>query len=317
MNVICPNCQKKVKITPDYRSKDDTVFEKECPDCQAVFQVTLDVKLLIKKQTDKSQHTVQVVVAVEGEATRELIREVLVRAGYEPLEAATGREALSLLEKHCPPIAILDVELPQMFGFQVCEVIKRKDSLKSVKVILVTAIHDKDTYKREPRTLYGADDYVERYRLQEELIPKIERLLDSKKPSVIGPKQDTKQQDAVQKAPMDQQQEPFPGTEKPRTMPAQDKAQSSPHVKYPDHTTPEHESAKRLARIIVSDIALYNPDRVREALQGNSFFEFLKEEIDEGRKLYNERVSATVRSNTDYFQDALESFVRSRANPHS
>ena len=311
MNVICPNCQKKVKITPDYRSKDDTVFEKECPDCQAVFQVTLHVKLLIKKQTDKSQHAIQVVVAVEGEATRELIREVLVKSGYEPLDASTGREALSLLEKHCPPIAILDVELPQMFGFQVCEVIKRKDSLKSVKVILVTAIHDKDTYKREPRTLYGADDYVERYRLQEELIPKIEKLLDSKKSSVLN----TSQQEVVQKAPMDRQTEPLPSAEKPRAMPAQVKAQPPPQVRHPDHTTPEHEAAKRLARIIVSDIALYNPERVKEALQGNSFFEFLKEEIDEGRKLYNERISATIRSNTDYFQDALESFIKGRTKP--
>ena len=311
MNVICPNCQKKVKITPDYRSKDDTVFEKECPDCQAVFQVTLNVKLLIKKQTDKSQHAIQVVVAVEGEATRELIREVLVKSGYEPLDASTGREALSLLEKHCPPITILDVELPQMFGFQVCEVIKRKDSLKSVKVILVAAIHDKDTYKREPRTLYGADDYVERYRLQEELIPKIEKLLNSEKSSVF----DTSQQEEVQKAPMDRQTEPLPSAEKPRAMPAQLKAQPPTQVRHPDHTTPEHEAAKRLARIIVSDIALYNPERVKEALQGNSFFEFLKEEINEGRKLYIERISATIRSNTDYFQDALESFIKGRTKP--
>jgi CheY-like chemotaxis protein len=281
MKVICPNCQRPIRIEPaEWAKSEDGMVQMQCSGCQALFRLSLKADLVGKRQTGQSQQPVQIVVAVDGEATREIIREVLTKAGYEVLEASTGREALSLLEKHCPPFAVLDVGLPQMFGFEVCEVIKRKESLKSVKVILVAAIHDKDTYKREPRTLYGADDYIERHRLQVELVPKIEKLLNLKK------------------------SEPLPKT-----------PQSPPKVADPVSTPPEHEAAMRLARIIISDIALYNPERVKEALLKNNFYEMLKAEIEEGRKLYNERVSPAIRSTRDYFQDALENFLKSRVKP--
>jgi CheY-like chemotaxis protein len=240
----------------------------------------------------------QILVAVDGEATREIIRETLTDGGYTVLESSTGREALALLEKHHPPLAILDVGLPQMFGFEVCEIIKRRESLKTMKVILVAAIHDKDTYKREPKTLYGADDYIERHRLQEDLLLKAEKLLDQKKLSATVERYPEKaHEDKVIQAP------PVALAEKPLATPKPPK----PNV------DPEHEAARRLARIIVSDIALYNPERVKEALQKNSFYEMLKDEIEEGRKLYNVRVPAPVRSNTDYFQDALEDYIKSKA----
>jgi DNA-binding response OmpR family regulator len=277
------------------------MVQMQCPSCQALFRLSLRADLVEKEQTGQSRHSIQVVVAVDGEATREIIREVLAKAGYEALEASTGRGALSLLEKHSPSFAVLDVGLPQMFGFEVCEVIKRKESLKSVKVILVAAIHDKDTYKREPRTLYGADDYIERHRLQEELVPKIEKLLNQKKLDVL---QD-KQQKIAQERPVSQQSTPS----------LQKTPQPLPKAGNPVNITPEHEAAMRLARIIVSDIALYNPERVKEALQKNNFYETLKEEIEEGKKLYNERVSATIRSTTDYFQDAVENFIKSKVKP--
>jgi CheY-like chemotaxis protein len=245
-----------------------------------------------------ARSTLQILVAVDGEATREILREILVNGGYEVLESSTGKEALALLEKHHPPLAILDVGLPQMFGFEVCEIIKRRESLKTVKVILVAAIHDKDTYKREPRTLYGADDYIERHRLQEDLLLKIEKLVDQKRPGAIVQRRPEKVHED-----RDIQLPPPSFTEKPPMA-------AKPPVPNID---PEHETARRLARIIVSDIALYNPERVKEAVQRNSFYEMLKDEIEEGRKLYNERVPASVRSNTDYFQDALENYIKSKA----
>ncbi len=307
MKVSCPNCQKQVDIDPVlWSTATDGVAQVECPGCKVLLQLVLRVGLAGKMSSTQTGHppqadkpSLRILVAVDGEATRELIREVLMRGGYEVLESGTGREALSLLEKHHPTLAILDVGLPQMFGFEVCEIIKRRESLKSVKVILVAAIHDKDIYKREPRTLYGADDYIERHRLQEDLVSKIEKLLDQKKSDVAI----EKQPETVRKEKMTQQPPPTM-EEKPSIV-----------AKPPDPslTHPEHEAARRLARIIVSEIALYNPDRVKEGLQKNSFYELLKEEIEEGRKLYNERIQPPVRSHTNYFQDALENYIKSKA----
>ncbi len=306
MKVSCPNCQKQVDIDPArWSSTPDGMAHVECPDCKALLQLALQVGLVGKMPPVQVGHPpqadrplLQILVAVDGEATREIIRETLVNGGYEVLESSTGREALALLEKHHPPLAILDVGLPQMFGFEVCEIIKRRESLKTVKVILVAAIHDKDAYKREPRTLYGAEDYIERHRLQEDLLFKIEKLVDHKKPSATVERRPEKvREDKIIKPPPEPLAEKPPVTVKP----------SNPNM------APEHEAARRLARIIVSDIALYNPERAKEALQKNSFYEMLKDEIEEGRKLYNERVQAQVRSNTDYFQDALEDHIKSKA----
>ena len=233
--------------------------------------------------------SLKILVAVDGEATRELIRDILGGACYEVLETSSGREALALLEKHHPPLALLDVGLTQMFGFEVCEVIKRNESLKSIKVILVAAIHSKNGYRREPNTLYGAEDYIERHRLQGELLSKVEYLLDKKKTDPSG----EEPEDTVIQLSPDEDLLP----------PITDRSVVSSN-------SPEHESARRFARIIVSDIALYNSERVKEALHKDNFYEMLKEEIEEGRKLYNERVSASVRNNTDYFHDALEAYVK-------
>ncbi|NIM05628.1 MAG: response regulator, partial [Armatimonadetes bacterium] len=89
----------------------------------------------------------------------------------------TGREAVAILQKTRPVMAILDVGLPQMFGFEVCDIIKRNEALKKIKVLLVAAIHSKTTYHREPSNLYGADDFIERQSLEEELVDKVRSLL--------------------------------------------------------------------------------------------------------------------------------------------
>ncbi|MDD5224068.1 MAG: hypothetical protein PHE84_08765, partial [bacterium] len=76
--------------------------------------------------------------------------------------------------------------------------------------------------------------------------------------------------------------------------------------------SPEEEKAKRLARIIVSDIALYNADSIKEGLQKGNFYELLKRDIEEGYKLFKERVPAPVREGHDYLKEALEQLVANK-----
>jgi hypothetical protein len=52
----------------------------------------------------------------------------------------------------------------------------------------------------------------------------------------------------------------------------------------------EKQAAERLARTIMSDIALYNQDLIRKGIKNDSLFEDLKDQLDEGRKLYESRV---------------------------
>ncbi|MCG6926815.1 MAG: GAF domain-containing protein [Acidobacteria bacterium] len=66
-----------------------------------------------------------------------------------------------------------------------------------------------------------------------------------------------------------------------------------------------HDDARRFARLVVSEIKLYNEAKVSEGRQTRDIYERLKEDIERGRQMYNDRVGTSVRETTDYFQDEL------------
>ncbi len=65
------------------------------------------------------------------------------------------------------------------------------------------------------------------------------------------------------------------------------------------------ERAKRLARAIVSDIYMYNTDKVKEGIENDALFESLEDELEEGRELYRSRVSPDVYDNYNFFDIAI------------
>jgi hypothetical protein len=66
-----------------------------------------------------------------------------------------------------------------------------------------------------------------------------------------------------------------------------------------------HDDAKRFARLVVSEIKLYNEAKVTEGRKTRDIYERLKEDIERGRQMYHDRVSQAVRDASDYFQDEL------------
>jgi DNA-binding response OmpR family regulator/DNA-directed RNA polymerase subunit RPC12/RpoP len=72
----------------------------------------------------------------------------------------------------------------------------------------------------------------------------------------------------------------------------------------------EVEDARRLARLILSDIVIYHPEKVDRAIRENNFFEAMREEIDEGRRYYDSRVPFRLRQDTEIFTETLQQFVQ-------
>ena len=66
-----------------------------------------------------------------------------------------------------------------------------------------------------------------------------------------------------------------------------------------------HDDAKRFARLVVSEIKLYNEAKVTEGRKTKDIYERLKEDIERGRQMYHDRVSVPVRESSDYFHDEL------------
>jgi response regulator RpfG family c-di-GMP phosphodiesterase len=72
----------------------------------------------------------------------------------------------------------------------------------------------------------------------------------------------------------------------------------------------EYDEARRLARLILSDIIIYHPQKVEVGIRDNTFFEVLKDEIDEGRQYYDSRVPFRVRRDSEIFTETLQQFVQ-------
>jgi hypothetical protein len=75
-----------------------------------------------------------------------------------------------------------------------------------------------------------------------------------------------------------------------------------------------HEHARKIARLLVSDIRLYNEAEIEEGKRQRNIYSRLRDDIDRARQTYNDRVPESVRATTNYFHEEL---VRSLADGSS
>src|SRR5436309_13253286 len=101
-----------------------------------------------------------------------LIARNLQFEGYDVLTASDGKQALELIEHHVPDLVVLDVMMPKMDGFTVCQ---RVREFSSVPIIIVTA-RGQDQDKVRGLDL-GADDYLTKPFSVEELAARVRAVL--------------------------------------------------------------------------------------------------------------------------------------------
>jgi hypothetical protein len=90
----------------------------------------------------------------------------------------------------------------------------------------------------------------------------------------------------------------------PRPAPAAPAPRAAAPVVSPEDQK-AHEDAKRFARLVVSEIKLYNEQKVLDGRRQKNIYEALKDDIERGRQMYSDRVPAQVRDSTNYFYDEL------------
>lgn len=74
------------------------------------------------------------------------------------------------------------------------------------------------------------------------------------------------------------------------------------------------EAARRLARAIASDLSLYNEEKIVRGIEGDSLFETLSEEIEEGRALYKSRVAPDLYAQNFYDRALVDILVRAKGH---
>lgn len=72
------------------------------------------------------------------------------------------------------------------------------------------------------------------------------------------------------------------------------------------------DQARRLARAILSDVAIYNREKVEAGIKNDNLFEILTEELEEGRQHYNSRIAPSL-SGDKYFDLAIVDVLVKRA----
>jgi len=119
----------------------------------------------------------QLICVVEDEATNaELIR-LMLEDDYDVCIARTGREAIDMIRARQPALVLLDIVLPDMNGYQVCEALQKNSQTSEIPVIFVTGLEDKDSESLGLEL--GAMDYVVKPVVADIVKARIERVLQT------------------------------------------------------------------------------------------------------------------------------------------
>jgi predicted Zn finger-like uncharacterized protein len=299
MIVSCPACAARLRL--DRKRLGGKRVTLRCGRCREIFKV--EVPSVIAENAGFS-----VLVAHSDRALCATIEEILNQAGLSCRTCHDGQEALDLMDAFPPQVAVVDVALPGLFAFEVVEKVRRRPGLEEIKILLLSSVYNRMAYKRTPSSLYGADDYIEKHHIPDDLVTKINRLAVN---AVSAPSGATVSEEITVGQPL-QGEEKEEGSRahadevKERIRSAEENEVSG------DSTEEGVVKARRLARIIVSDIALYNQDLVEEGIRQGTFQQLLASEIDEGKRLFTERIAPEIRSREDFLEQAFASFIERR-----
>ena len=100
----------------------------------------------------------------------------LAQAGFEPLEAATGTDALECATRERPGLVVLDVRLPDLSGYEVCR--ELRDRLGASVPVMFVSGERIESFDRVAGLLVGGDDYLVKPFELDELVARARRLVE-------------------------------------------------------------------------------------------------------------------------------------------
>jgi DNA-binding response OmpR family regulator len=116
-----------------------------------------------------------ILAADDDEDILQLVAFRLGRSGYRVLQAHDGEEALALATEHVPDLAVLDVGMPKLDGFEVVRRLRAQESTSRIPIIMLTA-RAQDTDVEEGFDA-GANDYLRKPFSPQELRARVQSML--------------------------------------------------------------------------------------------------------------------------------------------
>jgi DNA-binding response OmpR family regulator len=116
-----------------------------------------------------------IVVADDETSVAEAVKYILEGQGYRVVAVNDGRSAMEVIPRVRPDVALLDVLMPEVEGFDVCRFVKSQQDLRHMKVIIITALSSE--FDLESARSAGADSYITKPFAIDGLLNEIERLI--------------------------------------------------------------------------------------------------------------------------------------------
>ena len=117
----------------------------------------------------------RILIVEDTEDTRQIIRDLLASAGYQLIEAVTGEEGVAMATQHRPDLILMDIQLPEVDGYEATRRIKADPALRHIPVIAVTsyALAGDEAKTREA----GCDSYIAKPFSPRKLLAKVREFL--------------------------------------------------------------------------------------------------------------------------------------------
>lgn len=301
MIVKCPSCAARFRLDREKLAGKRVTLR--CARCRTPFNAELP-----HVPSEGRQSKVRVMIAHSDKQLCGTIRDVVENAGFEGILRHDGDEVLAAMDTLRPQVAVVDVALQGLYAFEVVDKVRRRPGLENVKIILLSSVYNRAAYKRSPSSLYGADDYIEKHHIPDDLVLKINRLLVDAAPAKGPVASGEAEQDGRQLSPADRlmQAPDFINT-------VNEKIQSAEESEVSANDTSEFQRAERLARIIVSDISLYYQERVDEGILEGNWSELLANEIEEAKTLFRDRFPSPNIQNSRILEAAFLDLLQKRS----
>lgn len=119
---------------------------------------------------------VSILLVDDEPQTRDLLRLMLKRDGYEVIDAEDGHDALRKVREHIPTVVLLDVMMPAMDGLEVCETMKADETVKHIPVIMFSARTHQEAV--EAGIAAGAVRYLTKPISRADLLRNVKEVLD-------------------------------------------------------------------------------------------------------------------------------------------
>jgi CheY-like chemotaxis protein len=117
----------------------------------------------------------EIILVDDDQAMLQLTELMLKRSGYLVYQAETAYQALDLIKTVIPDLFILDVNMPEMNGIELCAAIRQHPGVKQVPVLMLSAQGDAEVVKQSMQA--GASGYLNKPVSRQQLIEKIQTVL--------------------------------------------------------------------------------------------------------------------------------------------